>query len=166
MQVTPHVYVMHIDDDSVYHPGGSNNYFVGEPREEMLLIDTGDQQREWTRSILDYYAHLGRPKISAILLTHSHQDHIGGLDRIYDVVQELARESGVAVVSVLHDLNLAALYCDRLVLMAEGGVARVGGAADVLTADALRRAYGAEVYVAANALTGAPIVLPRARRRP
>ena len=91
MQVTPHVYVMHIDDDSVYHPGGSNNYFVGDPREEMLLIDTGDQQREWTQSILEYYAHLGRPKISAILLTHSHQDHIGGLDRIYDVVQAPVR---------------------------------------------------------------------------
>ena len=91
MQVTPHVYVMHIDDDSVYHPGGSNNYFVGDPREAMVLIDTGDQQREWTRSILEYYEQLGRPKISAILLTHSHQDHIGGLDRIYDVVQAPVR---------------------------------------------------------------------------
>jgi endoribonuclease LACTB2 len=86
MQVTPHVYVMHIDDGAEFHPGGSNNYFVGDPHEGMVLIDTGDQQRVWTQSILEYYERLGRPRITAILLTHSHSDHIGGLDRIYDAM--------------------------------------------------------------------------------
>lgn len=86
MQVTPHVYVMHIDDGAVFHPGGSNNYFVGDPREEMVLIDTGEQQRVWTQRILDYYQHLAHPKIGAILITHGHGDHIGGLDRIYEVM--------------------------------------------------------------------------------
>ena len=61
MQVSSHVYVMHIDDGAAFHPGGSNNYFVGDPREAMVLIDTGDQMREWTKNLLNYYQQLGRP---------------------------------------------------------------------------------------------------------
>ena len=84
MQISEHVYVMHIDDGGVAHPGGSNNYFVGDPDEEMTIIDTGEHDREWTGMILDYYEELGRPKINSILITHGHQDHVGGADRVHD----------------------------------------------------------------------------------
>ena len=87
MQVAPHVYVCHIADTHAMHPGGTNVYFVGDPQEEMLLIDTGEHDRAWTRQILDFYQELGRPKMTAIAITHGHGDHYGGLERVHEVMQ-------------------------------------------------------------------------------
>ena len=87
MQITPHVYQCHVADTHAMHPGGTNVYFVGDPQEEMLLIDTGEHDRAWTRQILDFYEQLGRPKITAIVATHGHGDHVGGVDRLHEVMQ-------------------------------------------------------------------------------
>jgi len=94
--------------------------------------------------------------------THLDLRHQAG---IHDVLRELVRTRGTAIVSVLHDLNLAAMYCDRLVLLAEGRVARVGSPAEVLTAEALSGAYRTSVYVGPNAATGSLVVLPRPTTR-
>ena len=91
MQVTPHVYAVHIADTAVAHPGGSNIYFVGDPSEGMVIIDTGEQDKEWTEQILKAYQELGNPKITAIAISHGHGDHIGGLDRVFEVVQAPVR---------------------------------------------------------------------------
>lgn len=91
MQVTPHVYAVHIADTADAHPGGSNIFFVGDPTEEMVIVDTGEQEMEWTTQILKAYGELGRPKITAIVITHGHGDHIGGLDRVFEAVQAPVR---------------------------------------------------------------------------
>ncbi len=86
---------------------------------------------------------------------------------MYDLVRELAERERVAVVAVLHDLNLAAEYCDRLVLLKEGRVAAQGPTREVLTYAHLKAAYETDVYVDVNDLTGALVVTPlsgRARR--
>jgi len=82
---------------------------------------------------------------------------------IYDLLQEVQRE-GKSIITVLHDLNLAALYCDRVVLLKAGSVFRSGRPAEVITYAALTEVYETEVYVDANDLTGAINVLPLSRR--
>ena len=90
MRIARHVYSTHIHEDpktfGAMHPGGTQIYFVGDPDGEMVIVDTGEPYRSWTRQILDYHAELGSPKISAILITHGHNDHIGGLDRLQDAL--------------------------------------------------------------------------------
>ena len=88
MQIAPHIFSTHIQEDpgsfGAMHPGGTQIYFIGEPSEGMVVIDSGEPYRSWTRQILDYHVELGRPPIDAILITHGHGDHIGGLDRLQD----------------------------------------------------------------------------------
>ena len=59
----------------------------------------------------------------------------------------LVRSLGVATVLVLHDLNLAARYCDHLVLLDRGRVARSGTTSEVLTPDVLEPVYRVAVRV-------------------
>jgi len=78
---------------------------------------------------------------------------------IFALLRRLREERALAVVAVTHDVNLAALYCDRLVLLAEGTVVAGGAPAEVLRPDLLTRAYGAEVRVERRP-DGTPFVVP------
>ena len=80
---------------------------------------------------------------------------------ILQVVRSLA-DAGAAVLVVIHDLTLAAAWCDRLVLLHDGLVVASGTPAEVVTAEHLGRVYGPYVSLLAHPETGAPLVVPTA----
>lgn len=83
---------------------------------------------------------------------------------LYDLVRELAHQRGVTVLAALHDLNLAAEYCDRVVLLRAGRVEARGPTRETLSYSNLRRVFETEIYVDVNDLTGSLVVTPLSGR--
>lgn len=77
------------------------------------------------------------------------------------LARSLAHDDGRAVLAVLHDLNLAAAFCDRLVLLHKGRIVADGPPADVLTPAIVEQVYQLPVWIGPHPLTGRPLVLSR-----
>lgn len=69
-------------------------------------------------------------------------------------VRSFASQSDVVVVGVVHDLNLAAKFADRLILLHEGRILADGEKTDVLTPEHLRRAFGVTPVLLTDPDTG------------
>ncbi|HHX4053425.1 MAG: ABC transporter ATP-binding protein [Burkholderia contaminans] len=70
------------------------------------------------------------------------------------------RRLGIATLATIHDLNLAAAYCDRLHVLAHGRVVASGTPADVLTEALLRDVFGVVALVDRHPVTGRPRITP------
>lgn len=79
---------------------------------------------------------------------------------ILELVSRLAHEDKLAVVISLHDLNLAALYADRVALLSEGALQAVGAPSEVLTPERLTQVYGVPVVVTRHPVSDTPLVMP------
>lgn len=87
---------------------------------------------------------------------------IGRQVEILDLIRNLCRESNVAVLVALHDLNLASQYCDRLVLINNGRIHAEGTPREVITPQNIKEVYGAEHCVYTHPMNGLPAVLLKA----
>ncbi|RKW46128.1 MAG: heme ABC transporter ATP-binding protein [Lautropia sp.] len=114
------------------------------------LLSGGEQQR----------VHLARVLYQLLLARQGHDEYrvlmldepTASLDprhqlHLLSAVHTLAHEENVAALVIVHDLNLAAGCCDRLLLLGQGRVAACGTPAQVLTPDTLRQVYGVEATV-------------------
>ncbi|HVL55158.1 MAG TPA: heme ABC transporter ATP-binding protein [Burkholderiaceae bacterium] len=122
-----------------------------------LQLSVGERQRVQVARVLAQLWH--PPADGAALLL---DEPVAALDlahqlRVLDVVSRFARD-GVAVAVVLHDLNLAALYADRIALLARGALLGCGSPAQVLRPDALQAAYGCATQVQIDPDSGRPTI--------
>jgi iron complex transport system ATP-binding protein len=78
---------------------------------------------------------------------------------ILDLVRALAHQENFAVLIVLHDLNLAAQYTDRVALLSNAELRAIGTPTQVLTPSHLSEVYGLVINVVAHPINGSPLVL-------
>ena len=87
----------------------------------------------------------------------SHLD-IGHQIQILDLLKRLNRDKNLTIVVVLHDLNLASEYCNRLILLNEGKIFKEGSPFEVLTYQNIESVYNTFVIVNKNPISSKPYV--------
>ncbi len=115
-------------------------------------LSGGEQQRVLVARALAQQPQVLLLDEATAHLDLKHQAEILGLAR------KMARDCGLIVIAAMHDLNLAALYADRLALLREGELLAVDKPSAVLTPDLLQRAYDVSVVVGQHPIHHTPLV--------
>ncbi len=118
------------------------------------LVDSlsgGERQRAWLAMMLaqDTRCLLLDEPTSALDIAHQAD--------ILALVRRLAGERGVAVVVVLHDINMAARYCDEIIALYDGRISAQGSPAEIVRPKLLADIYGVAMGTMAHPRTGEPL---------
>ncbi|ORC30694.1 hypothetical protein B4O97_17795 [Marispirochaeta aestuarii] len=100
------------------------------------------------------------PQILALDEPTNHLD-IRHQTAILGLLKDLCRDKGIAVVTILHDLNFALGYADMVLLLHEGSVYSSGPPGEILTPRAIEEVYGVEAAVTTNPINGKPHIVYR-----
>jgi iron complex transport system ATP-binding protein len=82
---------------------------------------------------------------------------------LLDLLVELNRESHKTIVIVLHDLNLACRYADRILAMKDGRIFADGPPDELVDADLVAEVFGLDCEVITDPVSGGPLIIPRGR---
>ncbi|MBP2236694.1 iron complex transport system ATP-binding protein [Sinorhizobium kostiense] len=126
-------------------------------------LSGGEQQRvQLARVLCQISAPVGDGEPRYLLL----DEPVSSLDIRHQLtIMRLARqfcEGGGGVIAVMHDLNLTAMFADRMVMMKAGRIRASGAPRDVLTDDAMEAVFGCRMRVSVAPEHDTPFVLPQA----
>jgi iron complex transport system ATP-binding protein len=119
----------------------------------FLVLSGGERQRvHLARVMAQIWDDEGYPArfllldepTSALDLAHQHQ--------VLSIAQRLVRSTNIGVLAVLHDLNLASVYADRIAVLQQGRLAALGDAASVLEPTLLSSVFGVSMHIARHPL--------------
>lgn len=122
-------------------------------------LSGGQRQRVWIAMALAQQTDLLLLDEPTTFLDVAHQVDV------LDLLLDLRDERGTTVVMVLHDLNLAARYADRLVAVRDGRVHAEGRPDEVITPEVVEAVFGLPCRVVPDPVSGTPLVLPIGRHR-
>ncbi len=120
-------------------------------------LSGGQRQRVWIAMALAQGTDILLLDEPTTFLDISHQVEV------LDLLTDLNRARGTTIVMVLHDLNLAARYADRLVAISSGRLCVSGAPSEVLNEVTVKTLFGMECRIIADPLSGRPHMLPIGR---
>ncbi|AGT11077.1 ABC transporter ATP-binding protein [Paracoccus aminophilus] len=118
---------------------------------QVQSLSGGERQRVWLAMLVaqEAGAFLLDEPISALDISHQVE--------VLSLVRKLSEDGGASVIVVLHDINMAARYCDEIIALKGGRLIARGDAQTLLARDTLREIYGVEIATFAHPRSGAPI---------
>ncbi len=149
--------------------------FVGSTREDSRVVeDAMKLTNTWQFATRQFSELSGGERQRVIIARAIAQDpkallldeptvylDINGQIEIMDLIKRLNHEKGIMTIAVLHDVNLAARYCDRIALLSEGRLEAIGSPREVLTPENVQSVYDVSVVVRKDPFTGGVYVMPR-----
>ncbi len=102
------------------------------------------------------------PKILLLDEPTTHLDICNQLE-IMDLLKELCKTKKILIIAVFHDFNLAARYCDSVILLKEGKIVAVGESNKTLTSENVKKVFNVDTIVKKHPITGSLHVIPISR---
>ena len=121
-------------------------------------LSGGQRQRVWIAMALAQETELLLLDEPTTFLDINHQVDV------LDLLAGLNRDAGKTIVIVLHDLNLACRYADRIVAMKDGRIVAEGDPREVVDRDFVTEVFGVRCEVIEDPVTGGPLVIPLSGR--
>ena len=146
------------EDDEAVSEAMDRTDVTGLAPRRVSSLSGGQRQRVWIAMALAQRTDILLLDEPTTFLDLAHQVEV------LELCRELNESLGTTIVAVLHDLNQACRYADRVIAMRSGRILAHGAPSEVITEEVVEEVFGLPVRVVGDPLTGTPMVLPLPRR--